>query len=378
MSSYVASWGIIGCGWISSMFVKDLCVEREDSTEISHSIVAVGSRDLKKAQIFVDEFCPKGSTAQARNPGLPKPAAFGSYEEVFNHKDVDIIYIGTLNSGHYSDAKAALLAGKNVLVEKPACLNAAEWRDLTGIAVEKKLFLMEGVWTRFLPLAYELQSQLFEKRVIGDIKHVQANFSMAFYNNVPDSHRNFALETAGGVMYDLGPYTVLCALLALYHHPDNSRSKPDKVFGNMVKARTGVDLSTTISMEFPKLEATALLTASFAYNSPKDERCVIIGTQGEIVLNDGLSRITKMTIKRYDQEPTFRPTRWQENEVIEKPLPGFGLMFEADAVAKSIRNEELQNSRMPHDETAMVLEIFDQVRQQNGYTLPDGVEEISK
>ncbi|WVW82641.1 hypothetical protein I302_104652 [Kwoniella bestiolae CBS 10118] len=339
MSSYVASWGIIGCGWISSMFVKDLCVEREDSTEISHSIVAVGSRDLKKAQIFVDEFCPKGSTAQARNPGLPKPAAFGSYEEVFNHKDVDIIYIGTLNSGHYSDAKAALLAGKNVLVEKPACLNAAEWRDLTGIAVEKKLFLME---------------------------------------DVPDSHRNFALETAGGVMYDLGPYTVLCALLALYHHPDNSRSKPDKVFGNMVKARTGVDLSTTISMEFPKLEATALLTASFAYNSPKDERCVIIGTQGEIVLNDGLSRITKMTIKRYDQEPTFRPTRWQENEVIEKPLPGFGLMFEADAVAKSIRNEELQNSRMPHDETAMVLEIFDQVRQQNGYTLPDGVEEISK
>ncbi|WWC99990.1 hypothetical protein V866_006899 [Kwoniella sp. B9012] len=367
MTAYVASWGIIGCGWISSMFVKDICVQRDGDSEVLHSIVAVGSRDQIKAQRFIEDFCPDGGPAQVRNGDVPKPLACGSYEQVFNHKGVNIIYIGTLNSGHYSDAKAALLAGKHVLVEKPACLNAAEWKDLVGIATQKKLFL---------PLTYELQHQLFDKQVIGDVKHVQANFSMAFYHNVPDSHRNFALDTGGGVMYDLGPYTVMCALLALFHNPKNGKSKPENVVGHMIKAPTGVDISTTISMDFPKLEATALLTASFAYNSPKDERCVIIGTKGEIVLNDGLSRLTKMTIKQYDQEPTFRPTRWKPSEVVERPLPGFGLMFEADAVAKSVRYGELQNSRMPHDETTLVLQIFDKVRQENGHVLPKGTKKV--
>ncbi|WWC58899.1 uncharacterized protein I303_101444 [Kwoniella dejecticola CBS 10117] len=373
MSPFVASWGIIGSGWISSMFVKDLSVQRPDVTDVQHSIAAVGSRDKAKASRFIEDFCANGASAQQADNGVAKPVAFGSYEEVYQHPDVNIIYIGTLNSGHYTDAKAALLAGKHVLVEKPACLNAAEWKDLVRIAGEKQLFLMEG---EFLPLAYELQDLLFNKQVIGDVKHVQANFSMAFYNNVPDTHRNFALDTAGGVMYDLGPYTVLCALLALYHHPNNERSKPENVVGHMVKTRTGVDLSTTINMEFPKLEATAILTASFAYNSPKDERCVIIGTKGEIVLNDGLSRLTTLTIKEYDQEPTFRPTQWKAPVVVSKPLPGFGLIYEADAVARSVRDGQLENPRMPHAETSMVLEIFDSVRKANGYVLPEGLEKL--
>jgi dihydrodiol dehydrogenase / D-xylose 1-dehydrogenase (NADP) len=81
-------------------------------------------------------------------------------------------------------------------------------------------------------------------------------------------------------MFDLGPYIVLCAILALYHNPANERSKPENVRGVMSKARTGVDLSTTILMDFPKLEANAVLTTSFAYGSPKDERCIITGTKG--------------------------------------------------------------------------------------------------
>ncbi len=69
-------------------------------------------------------------------------------------------------------------------------------------------------------------------------------------------------------------------LLTLYHHPANQKSEPENVHGSMLTARTGVDLTTTISMTFPKLGAMAVLTASFAYSSPKDELCVIIGIEG--------------------------------------------------------------------------------------------------
>ncbi|RSH91186.1 hypothetical protein EHS25_009485 [Saitozyma podzolica] len=376
MSPFVASWGIIGCGWISSMFVKNLCVVRSDDTDVAHSIAAVGSRDKSKAEAFIRENCPNGGPAQSNGLVEANPVACGSYQDVYENAKVNIIYIGTLNNTHYTEAKAALEAGKNVLVEKPACLNVAEWDSLVSIAKQRGLFLMEGVWTRFLPLVYELQDQLFNKKVIGDIKNVTANFSMAFYNIVPDSHRNFALESAGGAMFDLGPYIVLCAILALYHNPANERSKPENVRGVMSKARTGVDLSTTILMDFPKLEANAVLTTSFAYCSPKDERCIITGTKGEIVLNDGLSRLTQMTIKQIDQEPAPRVLKWKENVVVSRPLPGFGLMFEADAVARSLRDGKLENPRMPHEESRMVLKIFDQVRKQNEYVLPDGIEKI--
>jgi len=89
-----------------------------------------------------------------------------------------------------------------------------------------------------------------------------------------------ALETAGGPLYDTGPYVILPVLLTLYHHPANQKSEPENVHGSMLTARTGVDLTTTISMTFPKLGAMAVLTASFAYSSPKDELCVIIGIEG--------------------------------------------------------------------------------------------------
>jgi hypothetical protein len=88
------------------------------------------------------------------------------------------------------------------------------------------------------------------------------------------------MDAAGGSLFDLGPYIILCAILALYHHPKNGKSRPEDVGGTMIMARTGVDLSTTVTMNFPKLEANAILSTSFAYNSPKDERCIIIGSKG--------------------------------------------------------------------------------------------------
>lgn len=149
---------MIGSGWIASKFVTDLAIPSDDFTDVLHSVAAVGSRDKQRAEDFIRTNLPKGAVAQQK--GLsPLPQAYGSYDEVYNHKvgcsdacdgitlivqDVDIIYIATLHPTHYNDAKAALEAGKHCLVEKSATLNAAEWRALSALAKEKNVFLMEG------------------------------------------------------------------------------------------------------------------------------------------------------------------------------------------------------------------------------------------
>lgn len=138
-------------------------------TDVKHKVAAVGSRSVDKAQKFIDDFAP-GSGA----------LALGSYDELVQCAEVDIVYIGTPHMLHYDCAKLALNAGKPVLVEKPATLNAAEWRELTALAKAKGLFLMEGMWTRFFPLAYRFQQMLHEEKLIGEIRHVYADLSMQF------------------------------------------------------------------------------------------------------------------------------------------------------------------------------------------------------
>ncbi|OWZ27420.1 hypothetical protein C347_06196 [Cryptococcus neoformans AD2-60a] len=369
-SPFVLNWGIIGCGWISSEFVAGLALLHDDVTDVCHSIAAVGSRDLKKAMSFIKDHCPDGGNAQQLGMVEELPEAVGSYEQVCHHERVDIIYIGTPNISHFPDALAALQAGKHCLLEKPATLNAGEWKTLSALAKDKSLFLMEAVWTRFLPLTYVLQEHLFVKKTIGDIHAVHADFSMHFLDTVPDSHRTLNPDLAGGPLLDLGPYIILVAILALYHHPLNELDHP-KLSSTMMFGRTGCDLFTSINLQFPKLAATANLTTSFAYNTTRDVPARIIGSKGEILISGPmLSRMVKMTIRELDQEIAAFPTAWKEDVIVEMDFPGFGLHFEADAVARSLKAGELENSRMPHAETEMVMEIFDKIREDGGYKFP--------
>ena len=124
-------------------------------------------------------------------------------------QEVDIVYIGTPHTLHFTNAKDALEAGKGVLLEKPATLNGKESRILFDLAREKGLFLMEAVWTRFFPLAYKFQDLLHKEKVIGDIHHVVTDFGMGFFHTVPESHRVFNPDLGGSAQLDIGPYSIL-------------------------------------------------------------------------------------------------------------------------------------------------------------------------
>lgn len=129
-------WGIVGTGWIASMFVADLLVPREDGPA-KHIITAVGtSSSIEKGQKFVKDFW-KDST-------MPHPKVLASYEEVYDSPEVDVVYIATPHSLHAQNCLDAIKAGKNVLCEKPFTINSKQAEEVIAAAKAKGVFLMEG------------------------------------------------------------------------------------------------------------------------------------------------------------------------------------------------------------------------------------------
>lgn len=119
------------------------------------------------------------------------------------------MYVGTPHPQHFEAAKAALEAGKGLLLEKPATLNAKESKILIDLAKQKNVFFMEGVWTRFFPLVYKFQDLIHKEKVIGNIHNVLVDFGMGAFYTADESHRLFNPELAGGAQLDIGPYTLL-------------------------------------------------------------------------------------------------------------------------------------------------------------------------
>lgn len=116
-----------------------------DVSDVRHQIAAVGSRSVASAQAFIDKIkaAPGPSKWGVEHGGLDGAKAYGTYEEVYNDPNVDVVYIGTPHVFHHKNAKDAMLAGKSVLCEKPFTMDLAELDDLIATAKEKNVFLME-------------------------------------------------------------------------------------------------------------------------------------------------------------------------------------------------------------------------------------------
>ncbi|KAI5120726.1 hypothetical protein M0805_006432 [Coniferiporia weirii] len=375
---FVLRWGIIGAGSISSEFVKDLVLPTEGRNvmDVVHAVIAVGSRNVAKAEEFIRNFCPEGACAQKTGLVKTKPAARGSYAEVYGDTNVDIIYVGTPHISHFEDAMNALKAGKHVLVEKPATLNRAEFEELSDFAKSKKLFLMEGIWTRFFPLTYALEDVLFKEEAIGEIRRLQSDFSVDSIDIPEERKRLLDINLAGGGLLDLGSYPVTWALLLLYRHPKNGRAAPEHIRASMLKyPQTGVDLYTDWTLDFPRIGtgARACLSTSMCVNSPMEVVTRVQGTKGEIILPWVSARPERFVIRR--SKIGRGPQEFTE-ETREFPIQGMGLNWEADAVARYIRDGKIESDRMPHEETLLELAIFDEVRRQGGYIFPEGFEKV--
>lgn len=194
---------------------------------------------------------------------------------------------------------------------------------------------------------------------------------------LPDDHRVVSYEAAGGPLLDVGAYCMIPARVALQDNPLNRDAKP-VVTTAMSKTRMGSDLATTLVLDYPSLDARATCSMNWNARAPRDAWATIVGTKGEIVIHDGLYRIARFTVHRLVEENADRKKAVWEEDRVELDFAGTGLHLEADAVARDVRDGKIENDRVPHSETLLTMEIFDQARREGGYVLPEGMEKIGR
>jgi predicted dehydrogenase len=243
-------WGILACGRIAKKFASDL--KYVNGAEL----VAVASRDLEKAKAFAAEF--------------PAKYVVGSYEELVELEDVDVIYVASPHSHHYEHTLLCLNHGKAVLCEKAFAINAKQAEEMIVLARSKKVFLMEALWSRFLPHYLKVKT-LIEEGKLGQIRGVLANFGFKPADPVPQ--RLFDPALGGGALLDIGIYPVFLAQSIL--------GVPDEIIAHMNPAPTGVDEQCAIQFKF-RDGRSASLFSTLASNLETDAD--IFGSSGRIRL----------------------------------------------------------------------------------------------
>ena len=149
-------WGILGTGTIAAKMAQALGMVEEAE------LAAVGSRSQEKADAFGEKF--------------KVPRRHASYEALAADGDLDVIYVATPHPLHKENSLLCLREGKPVLCEKPFTVNAAEAREVVSFARARKLFLMEAMWSRFLPTVVRLR-ELLAENAVGEVRMVQADFA---------------------------------------------------------------------------------------------------------------------------------------------------------------------------------------------------------
>lgn len=310
-------YGIVSTASIVPRFVAG--VQASQTGEV----VAIASRSLSKAQEV------------ATTLGIPK--AYGSYEELYADPTVDVIYVATYNKGHYPVAKAALFAGKHVLVEKPFALTLDEAEELFAIAKEKKRFLMEAQKAVFLPITQKIKA-LLEEGVIGPVHYVRAFMT---YSNVEKITWFSSLESGGGALYGSGSYP-LEYLQYLFNSPIA------EVAGTAVMSKGQSDRQCDLSLLFENnLQSHVLISTEFSAPSG----LVIYGENGRIEIPNFWKA---QTAKIFQAEQIEEIEITHENEFV------FEIEHVNDCLAKGFVESPVVSAEM----TLQTVELVEKMYQQ--------------
>jgi len=314
-------WGILGCGRIARKFAADLRLVADAE------LTAIASRNKETLELFAKDF--------------PCNHLHNSYESLVVNNEVDVIYVATPHSHHYEHTILCLNHDKAVLCEKAFAINSRQAMEMIKTAKERKVFLMEALWTKFLPHYKKLQ-ELLQQKALGDIKSVLVNFGFKTSDQSP--RRLFDPLLGGGTLLDIGIYNVFMAISVL--------GKPDAIEATMTPSSTGVDEQIAVLFKYNR-GAMAQLFSSFVTNLPIQAE--INGTEGNITLTTRFYE-PSATIQLYRQLPG-------EKEIIavEKEA-GFGYQYEARHVNECLKNGIIESPVMTHADTLLLMEILDRIR----------------
>lgn len=326
MTNRRIKWGIVGTGAIAEKFAKDLAYVSNAEK------FAVGSRSLEGATLFANKHAFTKS--------------YGSYEELLSDPDIEAVYVATPHPFHKDNVQAALQAGKAVLCEKPFTINSFELEELIALAKASNLFLMEAMWTRFLPPIVQVREWISSGR-IGEVKQIKAEFG--FRGEFDPQSRLFNLELGGGALLDVGIYPISFTSMIF-------GTKPAQITSTVQIGDTGVDENFSLLLDYGDGKS-ASLHGAISHELSNDVR--IHGTKGYIHIPSFFNS-TEARLHVYGEDVE----KFIDNRMAE------GYAYEAEEVGRCLIEGLKESSVMTLKESLDIMNFLDQIRGQWGLHYP--------
>jgi predicted dehydrogenase len=314
-------WGVLGPGWIAERFVGSL---RRSTRQ---RVVAVASRDPGRAAAFATRW------------GVDR--AYGDYQTLVEDPQVDVVYVATPHNAHRPCALLAVEAGRHTLVEKPLALNAAEVQELAAAARSNGVFLMEALWTVFLP-KFDVLRQVLADGLLGEVRSVLAEVGEHF----GPEHRIMRAELAGGPLLDLGTYPVALATMVL--------GPAERVLASGQPAPSGVNGQASILVTHAGGAQSVLHTTLF---SDTPTAAAIAGTEATATIPGP-----------FYQPGDFRVRFW-DGTALDHREPAAGhtaLHFQAAHLAAAVQDGLPESPLRPLADSLTTIRVIDEVRRQLG------------
>ena len=318
--------GIIGAGKIAASMAETVGRMPEAC------LYAIASRSIEKAREFKDKW------------GAEK--AYGSYDELIHDPQVDLIYIATPHSLHYEQARLCLLNGKAVLCEKTFTANKAQAEELVALARERKVFLAEAIWTRYMPFSKEIVRMAHGGGLIGRPRMLTASLGYP----IEQKERIRKPELCGGALLDLGVYPINLAFMLF-------GNAPERVMSCCTKNELGVDLQNSMTFVYPGGEMAVMQTTARCAN---DRMGVVSGDKGYMVI-DNINNPHTVTVYDADHRQTG---------VYNCQPQITGYEYEVYAAMEAIRKGMIEPEDMPHAETLRIMGLLDSLRKEWGVAYP--------
>lgn len=321
--------GILGLGNIARTMAYAMANIKEASA------YAVASRDLQKSQQFAAEY------------GFEK--AYGSYEEMLDDPELELVYIATPHSCHYEQAKLCLEKGKHVLCEKTFTQYAYQAEELFQLAREKHLFIMEAQMVPFMPLAKTLKKITADK-VIGEPMNLMAHTSY------PMTHKERVMkpELAGGALQDIGIYPIGIANLVF-------GTQVEKMSSHCILSDTGIDGQFSLNFQYPGGKLATLVCSVY---TASNQMGLICGTKGYIQIQD-VNKLEAIHVYNNQHQciGSYKRPEWINQ-----------FEYELKASIKAIENGQIQCEEVSHQETLRILGMMDELRKQWGCKMTEPIQ----
>ncbi len=320
------NWGIIGPGRIAHKFAESIRQLK------GSNLYAIASRSSKDMNGLKREFHAE--------------KAYETYEDLLADPAIQAIYIATPHRFHFENAKLCLSNGKPVLIEKPITVNRAEMQKLVDLSIKNKLFMMEAMWTRFLPVFGQIREWI-EEGVIGESRLAISSFGFHARRDPEDRWLNPQL--AGGAVLDLSVYNVAATQMVFNNIPENITAEA-KI------GPTGVDELVIAGLDYGNGQSARFMCTFLANPFAALQ---IWGTKGNIITSSPFNSAEKVSLFNESGETIFE----QKHKIN-------GFEYQIEEVQRCIEAGLIESPLMSHKDSLDDLYIMDEIRRQIGLRYP--------